>query len=93
MKKRFSVSIAGRRYWLKIDQSDEEVMRKGAKALNQKINELSLKKFECNSYDLLAMAAISIAVECEEIKMRQKYSPDMQELNDLAATVRKALED
>ncbi|MFI3288492.1 MAG: cell division protein ZapA [Rikenellaceae bacterium] len=93
MKKTFSVTIAGRRYWLEIDQSDEEVMRRGAKALNEKIRELQQLRFDCTSFDYLAMAAISKSIECEELKLRQKYASGSEELDELAAKVSRALED
>ncbi len=93
MKKKFSVMVAGHRYWLEIDQGEEEVMRRGAKALNEKISELVSKKYECSSYDLLAMAAICKSIECEELRLRLKYSKDQEELDELAATVARALEE
>ncbi len=93
MKKTFSVAIAAKRYYLEIDKDDEELMRRAAKKLNEKIAELTTKRYECEQRDYLAMAALLIAIENEENILIHKYSSEQKELEELAASVQRALED
>lgn len=88
--KSLSVKIAGRRYHVQINPQDEELMRRAAKKLNDKIDEMS-KKYDCTSYDHLALAALLTSIENEETKERNKYSTERQELADLAESVKRAL--
>ncbi len=92
MPKTYSVSIAERKYYLEIASEDEEVMRRAAKRLNEKIDELS-RKYDCTSYDHLAMAALLVSIDNEESKLRQTYSAERQEIDQIAASVRRALEE
>lgn len=93
MKKIFNVMVAGHRYSLEIEESDEAVMRAGAKALNEQMKELEKQKLKCTYFDYLAMAALMKSIECEELKLKQKYSSQTEELEDLADRVSRALED
>ncbi|MFI3298789.1 MAG: cell division protein ZapA [Rikenellaceae bacterium] len=88
----FSVQLAERKYYLEIDESDEEVMRRAAKRLNHFVAELTAK-YDCTAFDHLAMASLMVAIEAEEAKMQFKYSEKEKELDELAAEVRRALED
>lgn len=92
MLKAFSVIIAERKYHLEIRANDEEVMRRAAKQLNAKIDEMS-RKYDCSAYDHLAMAALLSAIESEEIKLQQRYSTEQQEIDKISDQVRRALED
>lgn len=92
MFKTFSVVIGGRRYHLNIRANDEEVMRRAAKQLNEKVDQLS-RKFDCSAYDHLAMAALLSAIEAEEAKLQKRYSTEQQEIDKISDQVRKALEE
>ncbi len=93
MKKTFSVDIAAKKYYLAIDHSDEEVMRRAAKRLNTLISELQKNKFDCEQRDIIAMAALLISIENEENILIHKYSSEQQELQELASSVKRALDD
>lgn len=92
MLKKFSIAIADRRYYLELKPNDEEVMRRAAKRLNEKINKLS-RQYDCPAYDHLAMAALLISIENEETKLQQRYSSEQLELDEIAESVRRALLD
>lgn len=90
--KSLSVKIAGRKYFVDIKAEDEELMRRAAKKLNDRFDFLS-KKYDCSSFDHMAMAALLCSIENEETKEKQKYSPERQELEELAESVKKALQE
>lgn len=92
MFKNFSVAIADRRYYVELMPKDEELMRRAAKLLNEKIDKLS-RQYDCSAYDHLAMAALLSSIENEETKLQQRYSGEQQEIDQIAASVRKALAD
>jgi len=57
------VVVADRPYPLKVQNSnEEELVRKAAKLVNEKINELG-KNYEADKLDLLAMSSLMLATE------------------------------
>lgn len=92
MLKNFSIAIADRRYYLELNPNDEEVMRRAAKLLNEKIDKLS-RQYDCPAYDHLAMAALMISIENEETKLQQQYSSEQLDIDEIATLVKKALLD
>lgn len=55
-----TVTIADRLYKLTIDRKEEEVVRKAAKLINEKINEYAKSYAFKDKQDLLAMAALQL---------------------------------
>ena len=67
-KLNIKLSISDRLYPMKINVSDEEVMRKCSVKINKIIKDFSEKYAVKDNQDLLAMCALSIAVELEKKK-------------------------
>lgn len=73
-----TLEIDGRRYPLRIKQSEEEAFRKAAKTINNKINQYRVK-FGTNSdltaQDFMAMTAIQALVENFSIGSKNNTKP------------------
>ena len=67
-KLNIKLSISDRLYPMKINASDEEVMRKCSVKINKIIKDFSEKYAVKDNQDLLAMCALSLAVELEKKK-------------------------
>ena len=67
-KLNIKLSISDRLYPMKINISDEEVMRKCSVKINEIIKDFSEKYAVKDNQDLLAMCALSLAVELEKKK-------------------------
>ena len=67
-KLNIKLSISDRLYPMKINASDEEVMRKCSLRINKIIKDFSEKYAVKDNQDLLAMCALSLAVELEKKK-------------------------
>ncbi|GIV34683.1 MAG: hypothetical protein KatS3mg031_2218 [Chitinophagales bacterium] len=76
--------IAGRSYPLKIRPEEEEVVRKAAKQLNEKVNELQEMYAAKDKQDYLAMCALMNEVEVIA-GQRQNSFDDPALLNKLLA--------
>ncbi|TVR38708.1 MAG: cell division protein ZapA [Cryomorphaceae bacterium] len=60
------VSIAGRVYPLTVEQQEEEIVRKAAKYIDQKINELKNQYAVNDIQDYLAMVALEMSAKLQE---------------------------
>lgn len=60
------VNIAGRTYPLTIDTDEEEQVRKAAKQIDQKINELKDQYAVNDMQDYLAMVALEMAIQSQD---------------------------
>ena len=69
-----TVLIAGRPYPLKIKSSDETIIRKLVKEINDKINSFQTAYSQKDKQDCLSMALLTYAVELQ--KKRQSPSID-----------------
>jgi len=71
--------IADKHYPLRIKRSEEELVRKAAKLINDKIalyrNRFSVDDSELELKDLLAMAACQIAIQAIKAEERTDSSP------------------
>ncbi len=84
--------IEGHRFHLSIEETDEEVMRRGVKQLQEKLNEMAIK-YKSSAFERLAMTGIMLAIENEEQRLQARYSAQSIELEELTASVKRALED
>ena len=69
-KLNIKLSISDRLYPMKVNASDEEIMRKSALFINQKIKDFSQKYAVKDNQDLLAMCALSFSVELQKYKQK-----------------------
>lgn len=92
-KLNIKLSISDRLYPMKISTSDEEVMRKCSVKINKIIKDFSEKYAVKDNQDLLAMCALSLAVELEKKKKTNSniQKEVMQDLVLLNESLSKAL--
>lgn len=63
MAQKITISIAGHEYEFKVEsQQDEEIWREAAKIVNQQIQKKERNLTGQTSYDVLAMAALTISI-------------------------------
>jgi len=77
-KLNIKLSISDRLYPMKINASDEEIMRKSSLKINKIIKDFADKYAVKDNQDLLAMCALSLSVELE--KKIKKDSVDEKEI-------------
>ena len=65
-KLNIKLSISDRLYPMKVDASDEEIMRKSSQKINTIIKDFSEKYAVKDNQDLLAMCALSLSVQLEK---------------------------
>ena len=81
-KLNIKLSISDRLYPMKVDASDEEIMRKSSQKINAIIKDFSEKYAVKDNQDLLAMCALSLSVQLEK-KIKKNFDTEeslMQEL-------------
>tara|TARA_B100000900_G_scaffold375188_1_gene357003 strand:+ start:609 stop:896 length:288 start_codon:yes stop_codon:yes gene_type:complete len=81
-KLNIKLSISDRLYPMKVEASDEEVMRKSSQKINTIIKDFSEKYAVKDNQDLLAMCALSLSVQLEK-KIKKNFDNEeslMQEL-------------
>ncbi|MFT4758043.1 MAG: cell division protein ZapA (FtsZ GTPase activity inhibitor) [Paraglaciecola sp.] len=66
--KQLTITIAGRPYPLKIKASDEPVLRKIVKEVNEKINRFRLAYPKRDMQDCIAMATLAYAVDLHKAR-------------------------
>jgi len=74
-----TVLIAGRPYPLKIKSSDESVIRRVVRAINDSINKFQLDYPNRDKQDCLALTALNFAGDLDKIKQSAANDPDMPE--------------
>lgn len=63
-----NISVAGRNYRLKVEDTEEEYVRAAATSINDKIGEFSGNYAFKDKQDLVAMVGITIATELAKLK-------------------------
>ncbi len=90
-EKVFKIVIGGVSYKVIAEPRDEEVIRRAGRVLQKKI-ELMQETYNCADRDFIALAALLISIEAEELKMKRRYSGGEEELDELLLEVKRALE-
>ena len=88
-KLNIKLRISDRLYPMKVNALDEEVMRKSALLINQKIKDFSQKYAVKDNQDLLAMCALSFSVELE--KSKNKNNVEKKDMDDYLNKIDKIL--
>lgn len=91
--RQLTVTIAGRPYPLKIKASDEPVIRRVVKEVNEKVNRFQLTYPNREKQDCLAMALLAYAVDLQKA-LAQTNTPSAElsdQLSHLEALIDKAL--
>ncbi len=81
-KLNIKLSISDRLYPMKVDASDEEVMRKSSQKINTIIKDFSEKYAVKDNQDLLAMCALSLSVQLEK-KIKKDFEDEESFIQDL----------
>ena len=79
------VNIAERYYPLKIDRNDEELIRRAARMINEKVLQYKQKYIDKDTQDFLAMAALQFVIKLLNAEMNKDGSPfedGIRELNN-----------
>ncbi len=85
-----SVRIAGRKYSMKgIDSKDEEVIRRAASMINERVALYQARKLVDDPIDYLAMAALQISIDNE----KQKIDDSLPKLVDRLDSLDKKISD
>ena len=74
-KLNIKLSISDRLYPMKVDASDEEIMRKSSQKINTIIKDFSEKYAVKDNQDLLAMCALSLSVQLEK-KIKKDFDDE-----------------
>lgn len=92
--RQLTVTIAGRPYPLKIKASDEPVIRRIVKEVNEKVNRFQLTYPNREKQDCLAMALLAYAVDLNKASSQAAASPNSElseKISHLQALLDKAL--
>lgn len=86
--RKITITIAGRPYPLKIKATDESVIRKIAKEVNEKVNRFQLNYPNRDKQDCLAMALLAYAVDLYKTSRyadapSEQLSSQLSRINDL----------
>ena len=88
-----TVTIAGRPYPLKIKTSDEPVIRRIVKQVNEKVNKFQLTYPNREKQDCLAMALLAYAVDLHKASSQPKSAPPSAELSEKLTHLEKLLDE
>lgn len=77
------VNVAERYYPLKVDQRDEEKIRKAARLINEKLLQYKQRYTDKDLQDFLAMAALQFVIKLIECESHTSVSPVIEKLRDL----------
>ena len=86
-----NITIAERRYPMRIKRSDEEKIRKAAKIINERILQYQERYVGKDNQDFLAMSSIQFVVQVLDLMNENNTEPIMQEIGHLNEELTKYL--
>lgn len=87
-----NVTVAERRYPIRIKRKDEETVRKAAKKINDRVL-LYRKNYKgTDSQDFMAMAALQFVIEYIELVEKNDIDPAMAQIEDINDHLKNYLE-
>ncbi|PCH71214.1 MAG: cell division protein ZapA [Bacteroidales bacterium] len=86
------VNVADRFYPLKIDRSQEEVIRKAAKMINEKVLQYKQRYKDKDTQDFLAMASLQYVIKVIEAENKTDVSPVLEEIEAMEQELREFLD-
>lgn len=94
MEKKLSikVGVAGRSYPLNIDISQEEVIRKAAKMIDEKVMQYKQRYKDKDTQDFLAMASLQYVIKVLELENKADVAPVFNELKTMERELSEFLE-
>jgi cell division protein ZapA (FtsZ GTPase activity inhibitor) len=86
------VNVADRFYPLKIDRNQEEVIRKAAKMINEKVLQYKQRYKDKDTQDFLAMASLQYVIKVLEAENKTDVSPVLEEVRAMEQELREFLD-
>lgn len=86
------VNVADRFYPLKIDRKQEEVIRKAAKMINEKVLQYKQRYKDKDTQDFLAMASLQYVIKVIEAENKTDVSPVLEEIKVMEQELREFLD-
>ncbi|PKQ64304.1 cell division protein ZapA [Labilibaculum filiforme] len=86
------VNVADRFYPLKIDRAQEEVIRKAAKMINEKVMQYKQRYKDKDTQDFLAMASLQYVIKVIEAESKTDVSPVFEEVKAMEQELREFLD-
>ena len=86
------VSVADRYYPLKIDRNQEEVIRKAAKMIHEKVLQYKQRYKDKDTQDFLAMASLQYVIKVIEAENKTDVSPVLDEIKVMEQELREFLD-
>ncbi len=85
MKEKLSirVNVADRYYPLKIEQEDEEKIRRAAKQINDRITQYKVRYTEKDVQDFLAMTSLQFVIRLIEMEEQQDFQPLLETIKKI----------
>ncbi len=86
-----NITIADRRYPMRIKRNDEEKIRKAAKIINERILQYRQMYSGKDSQDFMAMSTLQFAIELNDFIENADVSPVIKQLEDINEGLNKYL--
>jgi cell division protein ZapA len=86
------VNVADRTYPLNIDRKQEEVIRKAAKMINEKVLQYKQRYKDKDTQDFLAMASLQYVIKVIELENKADVAPIYNELKAIERELSEFLE-
>ncbi|WP_372752070.1 cell division protein ZapA [Labilibaculum sp.] len=86
------INVADRFYPLKIDRTQEEVIRKAAKMINEKVLQYKQRYKDKDTQDFLAMASLQYVIKVIEAENKTDVSPVLEEVKAMEQSLREFLD-
>ncbi|WP_421919840.1 cell division protein ZapA [Marinifilum sp.] len=86
------VNVADRTYPLNIDRKQEEVIRKAAKMINEKVLQYKQRYKDKDTQDFLAMASLQYVIKFIELENKADVAPVYNELKAMERELSEFLE-
>jgi len=86
------VNVADRTYPLNIDRKQEEVIRKAAKMINEKVMQYKQRYKDKDTQDFLVMASLQYVIKVIELENKTDVAPVYNELKAMERELSEFLE-
>ena len=87
------VEIAGKRYGIRINRSEEQVAREAVRQIRKKMDQYRKKYSDVDVKDLLAMVTFQLSVENLKLEDKNDTSPFTEKIQELTDELESYLKD
>ena len=78
-----NVTIADRRYPMRINRNEEEKIRKAAKIINERILQYQQRYSGKDNQDCLAMSALQFVIQIMDVMDQSNVDPAMKQIEEI----------